>query len=147
MVFVPVQRRRRAIEPTREEAALLRDLVAKGVRPEAFESALAGRGVDPERARLLAGLVRPRSAAERLAAIGTTLFWMGLAMAYAIGERPLRHWLREHHPGSEWMLGLVFPLIVVMAVLMTVVARRRAACQGREAGVTRADQIENKPIG
>lgn len=147
MVFVPVHTRRNAVEPTREEAALLRDLDAKGVGPDDLEAALAGRGVPPERARQLAGLFRPRSAGERVQAIATALGWGVVLVLFGVAQRPLRQWLRENWPGSEWLVDLVIPAIVLLAFLATLVARVQAVRRAREAGLTSADQIENKPIG
>lgn len=146
MVFVYVPHGRNAIEPTREEAALLTELEERGVAPDGLEAALVARGVDPERARALAGLVRPRTAGERARAIGAALLWVAIAMVVAAGERPFRHWLRENHPGTEWLAGLIIPLIVLVAFAWTVLTRLRAAREARES-VTRADQIDNRPIG
>jgi len=147
MVFVHVQHRRNEIVPTREEVALIRDLEARGVRAEDLEAALAGRGVTPERARELASLMRPRTAAERARSAATTLLWVGIAIAFGMFGRPLRAWVRENWPGSEWLVDLLFPLVVMVAFVITLLSRIRRTRQAREAGVAHADQIDNKPIG
>ncbi len=147
MVFVHVQHRRNDIVPTREEVALIRELQSRGVGPEEFEAALAGRGVAPERARQLASILRPRTAAERARSVGTAILWAGIAIVFGIFGRPLREWVGENWPGSEWLVDLIFPLIVMVAFVATLLSRLRRTRQAREAGVTHAADIENKPIG
>jgi hypothetical protein len=146
MVFIPVHHRRTAIEPTSEEAALLRELDKQGVRGDDLESALAGRGVSTERARLLAALGRPRSATARASMMAFSLAWVAFVMGFGLAERPLRHWLRENYPGLEWLVGLVIPLVILLFFLSSVL-RRRLGTTDASPTTTRADKIDNKPIG
>jgi hypothetical protein len=146
MVFVHVHRGRREVEPTREEAALLREFARQGVAGENLASALASRGVEPERARALAGLVSPVSAAERATRLGLVGFGVLAFTAYGLAKRPLRHWLRQNWPGSEWLVELIVPLVLGLTVLWTLLARQRTAGDAPQ-GTVRADKIENKPIG
>jgi hypothetical protein len=146
MAFVHVPQRRPAIEPTAEEAALLRELAGKGLAGDDLAAALSARGVAPDRALLLAGLVAPRSAAGRVVNLAAASFWIVVAIVFGAGKRPLHHWLREHYPGSEWLVELILPAVIGLAVLWTLMSRLRKAGDAPE-GTTRADQIENKPIG
>ena len=146
MVFVHVHHRHQVVEPTPEEAALLRDLARKNLTKEDLTSALSARGVEPSRAALLATLGAPRSAAQRVRAVAVTWFWIGLAIAFGSGKRPLRNWLATHYPGSEWLVELIVPVVFVLVLLWMVLKRRRKAGDAPQ-DTTRADQIENKPIG
>lgn len=146
MVYVHVSTRRQAIVATPEEVALLRELAPRGLSKDELASALSARGVEPSRAALLASLGAPRSAAERVRSVATAWFWIGLAIAFGVAKRPLRAWLAEHYPGTEWMVELVVPVAFVLAVLSMFMIRGRRAADAPE-GATRADQIENKPIG
>ena len=144
-VFIPPARRR-AIEPTREELATLRDLRARGLEGESLERALVAGGVPAERARLLAAAGSLPSAASVARGLGMVLTVMALGLLIALAERPMRHWLRENYPEWEWLVGLAFPLVVILVLLWRIQARRRAAAEAPE-GATRADQIDNRPIG
>jgi hypothetical protein len=146
MVYVYVHTPRPAVEPTPEEAALLREFSRKGLAKEDLAAALSGRGVDPERATLLAALVAPRSAGERVRGVATASFWIVLAIVFGVGKRPLQRWLRENHPGSEWLVELVLPVAFGLAMLWMFLNRRRKAGDAPE-GTTRADEIDNTPIG
>lgn len=146
MVFVFIPPKGAAVEPTREEAELMAELDRRGVPAQDFESALTASGVPPDRAAQLVKLGGPRSAGDRARAIATTVFWVVIALFIGLGERPLRRWLREEYPGWEWVAELVVPAFVVAVFLWTLLSRLRAARKARES-VTRADQIENKPIG
>jgi hypothetical protein len=146
MVFVHGNFRRQALEATREEMALLRELRRAGQSKEDLASALSARGVEPSRAALLATFGSPRSAAERARGVATAWFWIGLAIAFGAGKQPLRFWLARHYPGTEWLVDLIVPVTFVLVLLWMYVNRRRKAGDAPE-GTTRADQIENKPIG
>lgn len=143
MVFIYVPHRRDAIEPTAEEAALVARLRAKGLTGEDLVMALAGAGVEPERARLLVGSSGTPAAAARLA---MAVLGVGLVIGIGLVKGPLRDWLRSTSPGSEWAVELLLPIGLLGFVLWKVAARRRAAADAPE-GATRADQIDNRPIG
>jgi len=146
MVFVHANFRREAIVATLDEAALLRELAPKNLAREELTSALTSRGVEPSRAALLAAVGSPRSPAERARGVAISWFWIGLAIAFGAGKGPLRSWLAAHYPGTEWVVELIFPVIILLALLGVFLKRRRAAGDAPE-GTTRADRIENKPIG
>lgn len=144
-VFIPPARRH-AVEATREELATLRELRARGLEGESLERALVAGGIPAERARLLAAVGSPQTAANVAGRLLLMTAVMALGLLFALAERPMRHWLRDRYPGWEWLVGLVFPLVVILVVLWRIQARRRAAAEAPE-GVTRADQIDNRPIG
>jgi hypothetical protein len=146
VVFVHMNFKQQAIVATPEEAALLRELAPRNLAKEELTSALTARGVEPSRAALLATFRSPRSAAARVGDVTISWFWIGLAIAFGAGKRPLRRWLEAHYPGTEWLVDLIFPGILVLAVLGVYLKRRRRAGDAPE-HATRADQIENKPIG
>jgi hypothetical protein len=147
MVFVYIPPgRRRSIEATREELATMRELRARGLDGESLERALVASGIAPERARLLVAVGGPPSAAGVARVLGTVLTVMALGLFLALVERPLRAWLREHYPGSEGLVGFAFPLLVLLVVFWNLLQRRRAAADAPQ-GATRADQIDNRPIG
>ena len=147
MVFVYVPHRGRAarLELTPEEARLVARLQAKGLAGEDLEAALASSGVAPERARQI---VRSRTAdaGPILAALAGSWLAVALAIAFAFGKEPLRDWLRREHPGNEWLAGAAFPLFLILFVAWKVLEKRRRSHDAPE-GTTRADQIENRPIG
>jgi hypothetical protein len=144
-VFIPPARRQ-AVEATREELATLRELRARGLEGESLERALVAGGIPAERARLLAAVGSPQTAASVAGRLVLMTAVMALGLLFALAERPMRHWLRDHYPGWEWLVGLVFPLVVIVVVLWRIQSRRRAAADAPE-GTTRADQIDNRPIG
>jgi len=146
MVYVHVNVRRQALEATPEEAALLRELAPRNLAKADLESALAARGVEPARAALLATFRSPRTAAARARGVATAWFWIAVAIALGAGKQPLRHWLAGHYPGSEWLVELIVPVVFGLALLWMFMRRSRKAGDAPE-GTTRADQIENKPIG
>lgn len=145
-MYVHVNTGGQAAEPTPEEAALLRGLLPKDLSKEDLASALAARGVDPARAAELAGMVSTGSAGKRVAGFAVAWFWIGLAIAFGVGKRPLRRWLEAHFPGTESLVDWVVPVAFILAVMWMYLSRRRQAGDAPE-GATRADQIENKPIG
>lgn len=146
MVYVHMNFQRQAPEATPEEAALLREFAPRNLAKEDLTSALTARGVEPSRAALLATFRSPNSAADRVRGVAISWFWIGLAIALGAGKRPLRSWLAAHYPGTEWLVEVIFPVIVVLALLGMFLKRRRMAGDAPD-GTTRADQIENKPIG
>lgn len=147
MVFVYIPPgRRRSLEATREELARLRELQARGLEGESLERALVSSGIPAERARLLVAVGTPPSAASVARGLGLALTVMALGLLFALAERPLREWLRHDYPGSEWLLGLAFPLLLLLIVFWKLQRRRRSTGDAPE-GTTRADQIDNKPIG
>lgn len=146
MVYVHMNFQRQALEATPEEAALLRELAPRNLAKEDLTSALTARGVEPSRAALLATFRSPRSAAARAAGVATAWFWIGLAIAFGVAKKPLRRWLGAHYPGTEWLVELIVPLAFVFALLWMFLRARRRAGDAPE-GTTRADRIENKPIG
>jgi len=147
MVFVYVPPpRRQAAEVTPEELAKIRELRARGLEGETLERALVANGVHPERARLLAAAAGPPTAAALARAVGVALGVMALGIFLALAKGPLREWLHENWPGSEWLVGLIIPFVVLLVVLWQLRERLRSASDAPE-GTTRADQIDNRPIG
>lgn len=144
MVFVYVPRRP-AIEPTAEELARLRDLRARGLEGESLERALVAEGADPERAKLLVAS-GDGAAAAIAGSLLLSLLVAGLAILLALGERPLREWLRREYPGSEWVAGALFPVLVLLVFLWRLQRRRRDAADAPQ-GRTRSGDIDNRPIG
>lgn len=147
MVFVYIPPgRRRSIETTREELATLRELRSRGLEGESLERALVAGGIAPGRARLLVAVGGPPSTAGIARILGTVLTVMAVGLFFALAERPLREWLRRHYPGSEGLVAFAFPLLVMLVVFWNLLQRRRAAADAPQ-GTTRADQIDNRPIG
>jgi hypothetical protein len=147
MVFVYVPHRRRdSVVPSAEEEALIARQRAKGLAGEDLVAALTASGIPPERAKALAQYGQPRSAAAVAAALGAAGVAMLLAIVIGVSERPLKDWLRENHPDLQWIAGALFPLLLVLVVLWKFTSRR---LRGRDApeGTTRADRIDNRPIG
>lgn len=145
MAFV-IHHKPPAFQPTPEEAALVRELKRKGLSGESLESTLVARGVDPARARALARLAGPRSAADHARGLAGLGFWVLVALAIGVVKPLLQRWLRDHQPGSEWLAELVLPAVLGLAVLWTLMSRLRSAGDAPQ-GTTRADQIDNRPIG
>jgi hypothetical protein len=145
-VYVPHRSRRDRIQPTPEEERMVARLQARGLAGDDLAAALASEGVQPERARQLAFLNSPRDPRALLLAVGGSLLVMGFALALGASERPLRHWLREAHPGWEWVAGMLVPILLLAVVLWKLAARR---LRDRDApdSPTRADRIDNRPIG
>lgn len=144
MVFVYVPHRP-AVEPTPEELARLRDLRARGLEGESLERALVAEGTDPGRAKQLVTFDdrAPAAVAGRML---LPLLVAGLGLLLAFGERPLREWLRREYPGSEWVAGALFPVLLLLFVLWRFQRRRRDAA-GAPQGRTRSGDIDNRPIG
>lgn len=144
MVFVYVQHRPVA-EPTSEESARLRDLRSRGLEGESLERALVAEGTDPGRAKQLVASAE-RAPAAIAGSILLSLLVAGLGILLALGERPLREWLRREYPGSEWVAGALFPLLVLLFVLWRFQRRRRDAAEAPQ-GRTGSGDIDNRPIG
>ena len=147
MVFVYVPRRRRhTIEATGEELATLRAMQARGLEGESLERALVASGIPPQRARLLVAVGSPPSAAgvARVFVLAMTIAVMGVMLGLL--GRPLREWLGRNFPGTEWLVGMIMPLLVVLVLFWKLSRRRRSAGDAPE-GTTRADEIDNRPIG
>ena len=144
-VYVPHRGRNAQLELTSEEAKLVAKLQAKGLSGDDLEAALAAAGVTPERARQIV-LGRQAGASPVLAALSGAWLAVALAVLFALGKEPLRDWLRREHPGNEWLAGAAFPLVLLLFVAWKFLEKRRRAHDAPE-GTTRADQIENRPIG
>lgn len=144
-VFVP-PRRRHNVEATRQEMATMREMQSRGLEGESLERALVASGIAPERARLLVAVCSPSSVASfaRAFALAVTVATMGVL--FGLLAPPLRDWLKHHYPGTEWIVGAILPLLVVMGLLAGLARRRRSAGDAPD-GTTRADQIDNRPIG
>lgn len=144
-VYIPHRGRNAQFELTPEETALVAKLQAKGLAGEDLEAALTASGVTPDRAhRIVQG--RSAGAGPILAALAGSWLAVGLAVLFALGKEPLRDWLRREHPGSEWLAGAAFPLLLVVLVAWKFMEKRRREHDAPES-TTRADRIENRPIG
>lgn len=146
MVFVYVPHRRRPIGATQDEMEKLRELRAHGLEGEGLERALVTSGIEPGRARLLVEGAGPPSPEGVARGIGAALAVVALGLAFALAERPLRDWLHRNWPGTEWLVGLAFPLLVMLVLFWRLQQRRRSAADAPD-GATRTDQIDNRPIG
>lgn len=144
MVFLYVPQRPVA-PPSPEERARLRELRARGLEGEGLERALVAEGFEPGRARQLAA-AGDASAAAVARSVLLSLLLAVLVVLLSLGERPLREWLRREYPGSEWVAGALFPLLVVLVFLWRWARRRREAGDAPQ-GTLRADDIDNRPIG
>jgi hypothetical protein len=147
MVYVHVagHARYRHLELTAEEQRTLARLSRKGLSGDALAAALTGEGIEPERAKTLAELVRMRRAAAAPLVLVTAIVAFGAAFALGTGRVPLRDWLHAHAPGWEWLASLVIPLVFLLFMFVRFNARRRSS-EVSPSEPTRPDAIENRPI-
>jgi hypothetical protein len=146
MVFVYVPRRRDVFEATPEEERAVARLQAKGLAGDDLAAALAGEGIEPERARKLAGPRAFRASGSASFGAGPLVLAVLVALALGVAKQPLRDWLRRELPGWEWLAGLIVPLAFLLFFAWKVAARRRRAEDEISGGHTRADRIDNRPI-
>jgi hypothetical protein len=146
MVFVYVPRRRDVFAPTLEEERAVARLRAKGLAGDELAAALAGEGVEPGRARQLAGLRTFRASGSSSLGAGPLVLAVFVALAVGLGKQPLREWFRRELPGWEWLAGLIVPLTFLLFFAWRFAARRRRAEDEISGGPTRAGRIDNRPI-
>lgn len=144
-VHVATRARFRHLEATPEELKTLARLSEKGLKGEDLEAALAGEGIAPERAKLLAGYARMRRSGNVPLAVVTALVTFGVAVALGTSRVSLKDWLHHNLPGWEWLPQLIVPLVFLAIVLVRFSARSRRA-EETAPGATRADRIDNRPI-